>query len=49
MKNAREVVTENFLCSGGIEPKTDDVACKGMFDFCHQDGSFYLVLIYCIY
>uniref|UniRef100_A0A8C2I9M4 C3/C5 convertase n=1 Tax=Cyprinus carpio TaxID=7962 RepID=A0A8C2I9M4_CYPCA len=29
VKNAREVVTDNFLCSGGIEPKTDDVACKG--------------------
>uniref|UniRef100_A0A8C2ADS8 C3/C5 convertase n=1 Tax=Cyprinus carpio TaxID=7962 RepID=A0A8C2ADS8_CYPCA len=39
VKNAREVVTDNFLCSGGNEPKTDDVACKGMFDFCHRDGS----------
>uniref|UniRef100_A0A8C1P6S9 C3/C5 convertase n=1 Tax=Cyprinus carpio TaxID=7962 RepID=A0A8C1P6S9_CYPCA len=29
VKNAREVVTDNFLCSGGNEPKTDDVACKG--------------------
>uniref|UniRef100_A0A672KYS6 C3/C5 convertase n=1 Tax=Sinocyclocheilus grahami TaxID=75366 RepID=A0A672KYS6_SINGR len=29
VKNAREAVTDNFLCSGGIEPKTDDVACKG--------------------
>ncbi|XP_052392645.1 complement factor B [Carassius gibelio] len=29
VENAREVVTDNFLCSGGIEPKTDDVACKG--------------------
>ncbi|KTG45881.1 hypothetical protein cypCar_00039108, partial [Cyprinus carpio] len=28
VKNAREVVTDNFLCSGGNEPKTDDVACK---------------------
>uniref|UniRef100_A0A8C1BA27 C3/C5 convertase n=1 Tax=Cyprinus carpio carpio TaxID=630221 RepID=A0A8C1BA27_CYPCA len=43
VKNAREVVTDNFLCSGGNEPKTDDVACKGMFDFCHRDGSLYLV------
>uniref|UniRef100_A0A8C2KS53 C3/C5 convertase n=1 Tax=Cyprinus carpio TaxID=7962 RepID=A0A8C2KS53_CYPCA len=25
VKNAREVVTDNFLCSGGNEPKTDDV------------------------
>ncbi|XP_016348823.1 complement factor B-like [Sinocyclocheilus anshuiensis] len=29
VKNAWEAVTDNFLCSGGIEPKTDDVACKG--------------------
>ncbi|XP_050949612.1 complement factor B isoform X2 [Labeo rohita] len=29
VKNAVEVVTDNFLCSGGTEPKTDDVACKG--------------------
>ncbi|XP_026051751.1 complement factor B-like [Carassius auratus] len=29
VEDAREAVTENFLCSGGIEPKTDDVACKG--------------------
>ncbi|RXN32629.1 complement factor B-like protein [Labeo rohita] len=29
VENAREVVTDNFLCSGGTEPKTDDVACKG--------------------
>ncbi|XP_016109746.1 complement factor B-like isoform X2 [Sinocyclocheilus grahami] len=29
VKNAREAVTDNFLCSGGNEPKTDDVACKG--------------------
>uniref|UniRef100_A0A8C1RC49 C3/C5 convertase n=1 Tax=Cyprinus carpio TaxID=7962 RepID=A0A8C1RC49_CYPCA len=43
VKNAREVVTDNFLCSGGNEPKTDDVACKGMFDICHRDGSLYLV------
>ncbi|KAK9955548.1 hypothetical protein ABG768_015412 [Culter alburnus] len=27
--NAKDVVTDNFLCSGGTEPKTDDVACKG--------------------
>ncbi|XP_058613186.1 complement factor B-like isoform X1 [Onychostoma macrolepis] len=29
VKNAREAVTDNFLCSGGTEPTTDDVACKG--------------------
>uniref|UniRef100_A0A8C2ESK7 C3/C5 convertase n=1 Tax=Cyprinus carpio TaxID=7962 RepID=A0A8C2ESK7_CYPCA len=29
VENAREAVTDNFLCSGGIEPETDDVACKG--------------------
>ncbi|XP_026090411.1 complement factor B-like [Carassius auratus] len=29
VENAKEAVTDNFLCSGGIEPKTDDVACKG--------------------
>ncbi|XP_059398950.1 complement factor B-like [Carassius carassius] len=29
VENAREAVTNNFLCSGGTEPKTDDVACKG--------------------
>ncbi|XP_059398952.1 complement factor B-like [Carassius carassius] len=29
VENAREAVTDNFLCSGGTEPKTDDVACKG--------------------
>ncbi|KAK7143659.1 hypothetical protein R3I93_014732 [Phoxinus phoxinus] len=27
--NARDVVTDNFLCSGGNEPQTDHVACKG--------------------
>ncbi|CAM4669262.1 unnamed protein product [Leuciscus chuanchicus] len=27
--DARDVVTDNFLCSGGVEPQTDDVACKG--------------------
>ncbi|XP_039549516.1 complement factor B [Pimephales promelas] len=27
--NARDVVTDNFLCSGGNEPQTDDIACKG--------------------
>ncbi|XP_048021307.1 complement factor B-like [Megalobrama amblycephala] len=27
--NAKDVVTDNFLCSGGTEPKTDDIACKG--------------------
>ncbi|XP_077089471.1 complement factor B [Siphateles boraxobius] len=27
--NARDVVTDNFLCSGGNEPQTDDVSCKG--------------------
>ncbi|XP_073680381.1 complement factor B-like isoform X1 [Garra rufa] len=29
VENAREVVTDNFLCSGGIEPKTDHISCKG--------------------
>ncbi|XP_028838876.1 complement factor B isoform X2 [Denticeps clupeoides] len=29
VKNARDIVTDNFLCSGGIEPETDYVACKG--------------------
>ncbi|KAK2872808.1 hypothetical protein Q8A67_022705 [Cirrhinus molitorella] len=29
VKDAKEAVTDNFLCSGGIEPKTDHVACKG--------------------
>ncbi|XP_058613558.1 complement factor B-like [Onychostoma macrolepis] len=29
VKNAREAVTDNFLCSGGTEPTTDDVSCKG--------------------
>ncbi|XP_048021310.1 complement factor B-like isoform X2 [Megalobrama amblycephala] len=29
VKNAKDVVTDNFLCSGGTEPKIDDVACKG--------------------
>ncbi|XP_043077996.1 complement factor B-like [Puntigrus tetrazona] len=28
-KNARDIVTDNFLCSGGIEPTVDDIACKG--------------------
>ncbi|XP_073727309.1 complement factor B-like [Misgurnus anguillicaudatus] len=27
--NAKDIVSHNFLCSGGIEPITDDVACKG--------------------
>ncbi|XP_067280664.1 complement factor B-like [Pseudorasbora parva] len=27
--NAKDVVTDNFLCSGGTEPQVDDVACKG--------------------
>nr|AZZ09394.1 putative complement factor b/c2-a1 [Ctenopharyngodon idella] len=27
--NAKDVVTDSFLCSGGTEPKTDNVACKG--------------------
>ncbi|KAL1252859.1 hypothetical protein QQF64_017552 [Cirrhinus molitorella] len=31
VKNAREVVTDNFLCSGGNKPRTDHVACKGDF------------------
>lgn len=32
-KNAEDIVSDNFLCSGGIEPTRDDIACKGMFDF----------------
>lgn len=28
-KNAVDIVTDNFLCSGGIEPTRDDIACKG--------------------
>ncbi|XP_036380477.1 complement factor B-like [Megalops cyprinoides] len=28
-KNAKDVVTDNFLCTGGIEEQTDHVACKG--------------------
>lgn len=28
-KNAKDIVTDNFLCTGGIEPVTDHVACKG--------------------
>ncbi|KAI2643850.1 Complement factor B [Labeo rohita] len=27
--NAKAIVTDNFLCSGGIEPTVDDIACKG--------------------
>ncbi|XP_051536340.1 complement factor B-like [Myxocyprinus asiaticus] len=27
--NAKDIVTDNFLCSGGIEPTRDDIACKG--------------------
>ncbi|XP_042566890.1 complement factor B-like [Cyprinus carpio] len=27
--NAKDIVTDNFLCSGGIVPTVDDVACKG--------------------
>uniref|UniRef100_A0A8C1WNM0 C3/C5 convertase n=1 Tax=Cyprinus carpio TaxID=7962 RepID=A0A8C1WNM0_CYPCA len=27
--NAKDIVTDNFLCSGGIEPTVDDIACKG--------------------
>ncbi|XP_051960520.1 complement factor B-like [Xyrauchen texanus] len=27
--NAKDIVTDNFLCSGGTEPTTDDIACKG--------------------
>ncbi|KAJ8405838.1 hypothetical protein AAFF_G00312750 [Aldrovandia affinis] len=27
--DAKEAVTENFLCTGGIEDKTDHIACKG--------------------
>ncbi|KAG5263056.1 hypothetical protein AALO_G00281990 [Alosa alosa] len=28
-KNAKDIVTDNFLCTGGINPETDHVACKG--------------------
>ncbi|XP_062382716.1 complement factor B-like [Sardina pilchardus] len=28
-QNAKDIVTDNFLCTGGIEPVTDHVACKG--------------------
>ncbi|XP_063076786.1 complement factor b, like [Engraulis encrasicolus] len=28
-KDAKKIVTGNFLCTGGINPVTDDVACKG--------------------
>ncbi|XP_067231816.1 complement factor B-like isoform X1 [Chanodichthys erythropterus] len=27
--NAKDAVTDNFLCSGGTEPSTDNVACRG--------------------
>ncbi|XP_051533069.1 complement factor B-like [Myxocyprinus asiaticus] len=27
--NAKDIVTDNFLCSGGTEPTKDDIACKG--------------------
>ncbi|XP_056586554.1 complement factor B-like [Triplophysa dalaica] len=27
--NAKDIVTDNFLCSGGISPITDHIACKG--------------------
>ncbi|KAI7796312.1 complement B/C2-A2 [Triplophysa rosa] len=27
--NAKDIVTDNFLCSGGISPTTDHIACKG--------------------
>ncbi|MBN3293409.1 CFAB factor, partial [Polypterus senegalus] len=29
VKDWKEVVTERFLCTGGIEPETDEVTCKG--------------------
>ncbi|KTG43615.1 hypothetical protein cypCar_00041000 [Cyprinus carpio] len=29
--NAKDIVTDNFLCSGGIVPTVDDVACKGWY------------------
>ncbi|KAL0966315.1 hypothetical protein UPYG_G00293790 [Umbra pygmaea] len=29
IKNYIEAVTENFLCTGGIQPKVEHVACKG--------------------
>uniref|UniRef100_A0A673G6L8 C3/C5 convertase n=1 Tax=Sinocyclocheilus rhinocerous TaxID=307959 RepID=A0A673G6L8_9TELE len=36
-KNAKDIVTDNFLCSGGIEPNVDDIACKGEFGFLQGD------------
>lgn len=28
-EKATDIVTDNFLCSGGIDPTTDEIACKG--------------------
>lgn len=28
--NVHEVVTENFLCTGGLSPYRNDITCKGM-------------------
>ncbi|TRY54168.1 hypothetical protein DNTS_034843 [Danionella cerebrum] len=28
-RNAADIVSDNFLCSGGTEPTVDDVSCKG--------------------
>ncbi|XP_071001819.1 complement factor B-like [Oncorhynchus clarkii lewisi] len=29
IKNYKEAVTKNFLCTGGTEDKVEDIACKG--------------------
>lgn len=34
-ENAADIVTDNFLCSGGIDPTTDEIACKGKFWWCY--------------
>lgn len=30
-KNPEEAVTKNFLCTGGVEPERDHIACTGWF------------------
>lgn len=30
-QNVSEVVTDNFLCTGGRHPSLDKISCKGMF------------------
>lgn len=30
-KDPKVPVTDNFLCTGGVEPFRDDKSCKGMF------------------